>query len=101
MDLPPIDSERIALLCRLARLRLPADGGAGAQQRLAAVLAAFASLRAVDTTSCQEDDGEASPLAGATLRADAVGPVPAAEASLAHAARTAGGCFLVPRVVDG
>ncbi len=101
MDLPPIDPERIALLCRLARLRLPADGGAGVQQRLTAVLAAFASLRAVDTSSCQGEDGVDSPVAAAALRADAVGPVPTAEASLAHAARTAGGCFLVPRVVDG
>lgn len=101
MDLPPIDPERIALLCRLARLRLPADGGAAVQQRLTAVLAAFASLRAVDTSSSPADDGLGSPLPSAALRADAVGPVPAAEAILAHAARTAGGCFLVPRVVDG
>lgn len=90
------DDAELDALCQQARLRLDPFARAELSRRLSAVLHSFASLRAVDTRSAGPESGPALPL-----RSDepaAVLPVPSV---LANATRTAGDCFLVPRVVEG
>ena len=84
-------------LCRLARLHLAPDQAAELTSRLAAVLASFATLAAVDTSRVAAD-----PTTGAArLRPDEPGPALPREQVLGNAAATAADCFLVPRVVEG
>ena len=88
---------RLRELALLARLELPAERHAAVQMRLGGVVAAFAALRAVDTSAVTAPP----PCPALPLRADEPEPVLPVEAVLRNAARTAGDCFLVPRVVDG
>lgn len=91
---PPTQLEA---LCRLARLHLAKVQAAELASRLDAVVSAFATLAAVDTSSVISD-----PLAGlAHLRADVPSPPLPRDLVLGNAAATAADCFLVPRVVEG
>jgi len=91
---PPTQLEE---LCRLARLHLPKERAAELASRLDAVIAAFATLAAVDTTRAAPDQLAAS----ARLRPDEPSPPLPRELVLDNAAATAADCFLVPRVVEG
>jgi len=90
------DDAELDALCHQARLRLDAGARAELTRRLAAVLGSFAALRSVDTSSMAAIEGTSVPL-----RPDVPGPVLALDAVLRNAQRTAGDCFLVPRVVEG
>ncbi len=90
------DDAELDALCHQARLRLDAGARAELTRRLSAVLGSFAALRAVDTRSVAPEEPATAPL-----RADEPGPVLALDAVLCNAQRTAGDCFLVPRVVEG
>jgi aspartyl/glutamyl-tRNA(Asn/Gln) amidotransferase C subunit len=83
-------------LCRLARLSRPIQDHDELQQRLAAVVKAFADLKDVDTDALAEAEAEAG-----RLRSDEPGPVLTVGEALANSARTAADCFLCPRVVEG
>lgn len=96
MPPPPVDPAQVSALCRLARLQLPPERAAELAGRLEKVLAAFASLAQVDTRGVEP----AAP-ASASLRPDQPTASLTVEQALANAQRTAAGCFLVPRVVDG
>ncbi|MEQ1634439.1 MAG: Asp-tRNA(Asn)/Glu-tRNA(Gln) amidotransferase subunit GatC [Planctomycetota bacterium] len=83
-------------LCRLARLSRPTLDHDELQQRLAAVVKAFADLKEVDTDALAEAEAEEG-----RLRSDEPGPVLSVAEALANSARTAADCFLCPRVVEG
>ena len=90
------DDAELDALCQQARLRLDPSARGELRRRLSAVLESFASLRAVDTRSVGPDDAQILPL-----RLDEPFPVLPVSSVLANAKRTAGDCFLVPRVVEG
>jgi aspartyl/glutamyl-tRNA(Asn/Gln) amidotransferase C subunit len=98
MPEPLLHRTDLERLCALARLRLVPGHEAEIERRLEAVVAAFASLAAVDTSSLPADEPE---TALPRLRTDDPGPVLDPAQVLANASRTAAGAFLVPRVVDG
>jgi aspartyl/glutamyl-tRNA(Asn/Gln) amidotransferase C subunit len=91
---PPTQLEA---LCRLARLQLTRAQAVELAARLEAVIAAFATLAAVDTSKIAADP----PAGSARLRPDEPGPPLPRELVLGNAATTAADCFLVPRVVEG
>ena len=87
----------LAALCRLARLKLTPDRAAEVGHKLAAVMASFEPMREfTPETGTSAESGASLPLRPdepeSTLPLDAV---------LRNATRTAGDCFLVPRVVEG
>lgn len=84
-------------LCRLSRLQLDDDRRQELGHRLDAVMDSFAALREVPATPT-DSPAMQTPC---PLRGDEPAPPLAQETALANAARTAGGCFLVPRVVEG
>lgn len=84
-------------LCRLARLRLHDASRRDLADRLDAVMQSFSDLRNVPTAA----EGTTRNDATCALRRDEPSPVLTQEQALANASRTAGGCFLVPRVVEG
>lgn len=96
---PAVDRRQLQHLALLARLDLPEERRAELERRLASVLEAFATLLAVDTGP--PAPAAAPDPAAAGLRPDEPGPVLPREQVLANAPRTAAGCFLVPRVVEG
>lgn len=88
----PIDE-----LCRLARLRLEDSARQELSLRLHAVMRSFEGLRAVAVPPYV-----ASPQDTACrLRTDEPTAPLSQEQALANASRSAAGCFLVPRVVEG
>ncbi len=115
LDRSQLDPPQLETLCRLARLRLPADGGELLTRRLGGVVRAFADLAAVDTRAA--DTGAADrvaagqpadvpPVAAAVdpamhLRADIPGAVLELATVLGNSTHTAADCFVVPRVVEG
>ena len=84
-------------LCRLSRLWLDDARRQELSHRLDAVIESFAALREVPAP--QADAAEAQPAC--PLRSDEPSPPLSQDAALANATRTAGGCFLVPRVIEG
>ena len=90
------DDAELDALCHQARLRLDAGARAELTRRLTVVLGSFAALRSVDTSSVAAIETTTAPM-----REDEPGPVLALDAVLRNAQRTAGDCFLVPRVVEG
>jgi aspartyl/glutamyl-tRNA(Asn/Gln) amidotransferase C subunit len=95
----PLDRSQLDCLCRLARLDLAGGDRERLAHRLRAVVQAFATLAAVDTTGVPPHG--ASTHGGAGGRDDEPGPVLPPETVLANSRATAAGCFLVPRVVEG
>lgn len=97
MNPPVVDRALIQHLAELARLHVPADRLATVLQNAQRVVEAFDALRDLPAEP-GPDGADAPPTA---LRTDAAEPpLPLAEV-LANAPRTAGGMFVVPRVVDG
>jgi aspartyl/glutamyl-tRNA(Asn/Gln) amidotransferase C subunit len=87
----------LASLFALARLRLDPTRRDELTTRLAAVIEAFASLAAVDTSgAASHEDAERAPL-----RPDTIGPVLCPAEALANTTHRAADCFVVPRVVEG
>jgi aspartyl/glutamyl-tRNA(Asn/Gln) amidotransferase C subunit len=87
----------LAALCRLARLQLTPDRAAEVGQKLAAVMASFEPMRAFTPESGTSVENASS----LPLRPDEPEPTLPLDAVLRNATRTAGDCFLVPRVVEG
>ena len=84
-------------LCRLQRLHLDGDARLELGRRLDSVMRSFADLRGVSASV------GASPAPPEPIRRrpdEALAPL-SLEQALANASRSAGGCFLVPRVVEG
>jgi aspartyl-tRNA(Asn)/glutamyl-tRNA(Gln) amidotransferase subunit C len=98
--MPGSSADRIDLdrLAALARLRLRPEQEGELRRRLTAVVAAFATVSAVDTRSVAQDD--TVPANGGT-RTDEPAPPLDPALVLGNASSTAAGAFLVPRVVDG
>ena len=97
MNPPVVDRALLQHLAELARLHVPPERQAALLQNAQRVVQAFDALRDLPVPADAETAGvEATPL-----RPDrAEPPLPLADV-LANAPRTAGGMFVVPRVVDG
>ena len=94
-----MEREALDRLADLAKLRLSPEQHARATQRLERLLDAFAVLEQVPT-----DDVEASPYPlpiPHRLRPDAAEPGLTQDDVLGGAPEVRGGCFRVPRVVEG
>ena len=95
----PIEFDRAAILrlADLARLHLPAERLPLLRQRLQRLVEAFGALAELPPEALEPPPVAAAPL---PLRVDAPEPPMTPAQALANAPRTAGGAFLVPRVVD-
>lgn len=96
-DRPVIDRNLVLRLAELARLHVPTERLATVLANAQRVVDAFGALRELPVAPTEPDAG------GATLRLrdDVAEPPLPLDDVLANAPRTAGGMFVVPRVVEG
>ncbi|MBL9076255.1 MAG: Asp-tRNA(Asn)/Glu-tRNA(Gln) amidotransferase GatCAB subunit C [Planctomycetes bacterium] len=93
---PDLDRALVQHLADLARLHLPAERLATVLQNARRIVAAFGALGDLPLESGGDPD-----LQPVRLRTDTAEPPLPLDQVLANAPRTAGGMFVVPRVVDG
>lgn len=93
---PPIDRVQLLRLAELARLHLPAERQGPVLLQLQRIVEAFDALRTLPAAAPSDAESQ-SPL---RLRPDVAEPAMPMEQVLANAPQSAGGMFVVPRVVD-
>lgn len=94
-DTLSIDRGQLQKLADLARLHVPAERQLQVLGHLQRIVGAFDALRSLPT-----EEVAGLPTARLRLRPDELSAPMPLEAVLANAPQTAGGMFVVPRVVD-
>jgi len=99
-----ITDQDVARIARLARIALPPQDSARAQEELNGILGLIEQLQAVDTQGVEPMAHPLSAHQDISLRlrddAPAPGGIPQREALMANAPAQSGGLFLVPTVIE-